>query len=175
LYDNTFPHKRFKITTDFLHKHLSKEERILDLGVPNPFTKIMKDAGYEVENTAGEDLDDDYSSVQDFTGQAVTAFEIFEHLVAPYNVLKEIKCNKLFVSIPLKLWFAPAYRNKNDIRDQHYHEFEPWQLDYVLEKAGWEIKDSETFTNPVKKLGLRPLLRLITPRYYLVYCERSNS
>lgn len=175
MYENNFPHKRFRITLEFLKKHLAQDQRILDLGVPNPFTKLMKDAGYEVENTTGEDLDDDFRSVQDFAGQAVTAFEIFEHLVAPYNVLKEIKCDKLFVSIPLKLWFAPAYRNKNDIRDQHYHEFESWQLDYVLEKAGWEIKDRVTFTNPVKKLGIRPLLRLFTPRYYLVYCERAQS
>lgn len=156
-------------------KHLTGKEQILDLGVSNPFTQIMKDAGYRVQNTLGEDLDDDFSTVQQFKGDVVTAFEIFEHLVAPYNVLKEIPCDRLFISVPLKLWFAPAYRNKNDIRDQHYHEFEAWQLDYVLEKAGWEVKDRMTFTNPVKKIGLRPLLRTFTPRYYLVYVERKAS
>ncbi|AZQ45236.1 methyltransferase domain-containing protein [Nonlabens ponticola] len=173
MYESTYPKKRFNITLDFLSKHVSKDETILDLGVENPFTSILKEQGYSVQNTSGEDLDDDVSTVAGFDGDVVTAFEIFEHLVNPYGVLKAIPCDKLLVSVPLKLWFSSAYRNKNDIRDQHYHEFEDWQLDYVLDKAGWEIKDSIKFTNPTKKLGLRPLLRTYTPRYYLVYCERK--
>jgi hypothetical protein len=175
VYEKTYPHKRYNITLDFLKKHIDINERILDLGVSNPFTEIMKANGYEVENTMGEDLDDDYTAVSSFKGEVVTAFEIFEHLVAPYNVLKNISCDKLLVSVPLRLWFSNAYRNKQDIRDQHYHEFEPWQLDYVLEKAGWEIKNHMKFTNPVKKLGLRPILRKFTDRYYLVYCERAKN
>ncbi|PQJ14057.1 methyltransferase [Nonlabens tegetincola] len=172
MYENSFPKKRFQITLEFLEKHLEKNSSILDLGVENPFSKIMSDAGYKVVNTSGEDLDDELTAISGFTGDAVTAFEIFEHLVAPYNALKAIKTKKLFISVPMKLWFASAYRNKNDVRDQHYHEFESWQLDYVLEKAGWEVIDSIKFTNPVKKFGIRPFLRRFTPRYYLVYCEK---
>ncbi len=172
MYENSFPKKRFQITLEFLEKHLEKNSSILDLGVENPFSKIMSDAGYKVVNTGGEDLDDELTAISSFTGDAVTAFEIFEHLVAPYNALKEIKTKKLFISVPMKLWFASAYRNKNDVRDQHYHEFESWQLDYVLEKAGWKVIDSIKFTNPVKKFGIRPFLRRFTPRYYLVYCEK---
>ena len=155
--------------------HVDPSDRILDLGVENPFSKIMKEHGFEVENTSGEDLDDDVSAVLNFKGDAVTACEIFEHLVNPYGVLKAITCNKLVVSVPLKLWFSSAYRNPQDIRDQHYHEFEDWQLDYVLEKAGWEVVDAVKFTNPTKKIGLRPILRHFTDRYYLVYCERSQN
>ena len=175
MYENNFPHKRFKITLEFLEKHVSKNESILDLGVENPFSQIMKEAGYQVQNTSGKDLDDDVSEIEHFKGDVVTAFEIFEHLVSPYTSLKAIPCDKAVISVPLKLWFASAYRNKNDIRDQHYHEFEPWQLDYVLEKAGWKVVDSLKFTNPIKKLGIRPLLRSFTDRYYLVYCERINA
>lgn len=173
MYENTFPSKRFEITFDFLKKYVNKNEQILDLGVSNPFSKILIEKGYAVQNTDGEDLDDDVSSVKDFGGDVVTAFEIFEHLVNPYGVLKAIPCNKLLVSVPLKLWFSSAYRNPKDIRDQHYHEFEDWQLDYVLNKAGWKILDRVKFTNPTKKIGLRPILRHFTDRYYLVYCERS--
>lgn len=173
MYENTFPSKRFEITFDFLKKYVNKNEQILDLGVSNPFSKILIEKGYAVQNTDGEDLDDDVSSVKDFGGDVVTAFEIFEHLVNPYGVLKAIPCNKLLVSVPLKLWFSSAYRNPQDIRDQHYHEFEDWQLDYVLNKAGWKIVDRVKFTNPTKKIGLRPILRYFTDRYYLVYCERS--
>jgi hypothetical protein len=50
--------------------------------------------------------------------------------------------------------------------------FEDWQLDWLLEKTGWKIIDSEKFTHPVKKIGFRPFLRLITPRYYIVYAEK---
>ena len=58
-------------------------------------------------------------------------------------------------------------------RDRHYHEFEDWQLDWLLEKTGWKITAREKFTHPVKKLGFRPLLRYFTPRYYVVYAERK--
>ncbi|BAO56783.1 methyltransferase [Nonlabens marinus] len=175
MYENSFPTKRFKNTFEFLQLHVEPSEKILDLGVENPFSVILKENGFQVENTGGEDLDDNLSTIQSFTGSVITAFEIFEHLVNPYGVLKAIPCDKLLVSVPLKLWFASAYRNPNDLRDQHYHEFEDWQLDYVLNKAGWEIKDSIKFTNPTSKLGLRPLLRHFTDRYYLVYCERTKN
>ncbi|PRP66007.1 methyltransferase domain-containing protein [Nonlabens agnitus] len=173
MYENTFPSKRFKKTLEFLQLHVDPSEKILDLGIENPFSEILKENGFQVQNTKGEDLDDDTTAVSSFDGKVVTAFEIFEHLVNPYGVLKAIPCNKLLVSVPLKLWFASAYRNPNDIRDQHYHEFEDWQLDYVLNKAGWDVIDRMKFTNPTKKLGLRPILRNFTDRYYLVYCERS--
>ena len=173
MYENNFPNKRFKHTAAFLQKHIGKEQSILDLGVENPFSKIMKEQGYSVKNTQGEDLDLEFKSVQNSSAEVVTAFEIFEHLVAPFNVLREIKANKLVASIPLRLWFSNAYKSKTDSWDRHYHEFEDWQFDWLLEKAGWDIKDRDKWTNPVKKLGIRPLLRSITPRYYIVYAERK--
>jgi hypothetical protein len=87
-------------------------------------------------------------------------------------VINQIKAKKLVASVPLKLWFASAYRNEIDDRDRHFHEFEDWQFDWLLEKAGWHIKKREKFTNPVKKVGIRPILRRFTPRYYLIYAER---
>ena len=175
MYENTYPNKRFQKTLSFLKKHISKEESILDLGVENPFSAIMKTEGFRVKNTSGEDLDMNFTSVQKSNAQVVTAFEIFEHLIAPFNVLKEIKANKLVASIPMRLWFAPAYKSKTDVWDRHYHEFEDWQFDWLLEKAGWEIKDRAKWTNPVNKIGVRPFLRSFTPRYYIVYAERKTN
>ncbi len=172
MYENTFPNKRFKHTLEFLQKHLSTSETILDLGVENPFSKIMTAQGYSVTNTIGEDLDVDQTALQISTTGAVTAFEIFEHLLNPYTILKNIKADKLFISIPMRLWFSPAYRSKTDLWDRHYHEFEDWQLDWLLEKTGWKIIDRQKWTNPVKKLGIRPLLRTFTNRYYIVYAEK---
>ena len=172
MYENNFPNKRYRHTLEFLKKHIEKNETILDLGVENPFSEIMKKEGYDVTNTSGEDLDLEFSSVRDSKASTVTSFEIFEHMLAPLNVLREIKANKLVTSIPLRLWFAPAYRSTTDKWDRHYHEFEDWQFDWLLEKAGWKIISREKFTNPVKKIGFRPLLRSFTMRYYIVYAER---
>lgn len=173
MYEGKYPHKRYRITLDFLKKHISTKETILDLGVENPFSEIMKSEGYRVENTKGEDLDLDFDSVINSKTDVVTAFEIFEHLVAPFNVLREIKANKIVVSIPMRLWFSTAYKSKTDPWDRHYHEFEDWQFNWLLEKAGWKIMDTAKWTNPTKKIGFRPLLRYFTNRYYIVYAERA--
>ncbi len=175
MYEKTYPNKRFKLTLQFLQKHISTSETILDLGVRNPFSEIMISEGYTVENTKGEDLDEDRSTIENSSADVVTAFEIFEHLLSPYEVLKSIKSKKLVISVPLRLWFASAYRSKTDKWDRHYHEFEDWQLDWLLEKTGWKIIDRQQWTNPVKKVGIRPLLRRFTNRYYIVYAERISE
>ena len=172
MYEKVFPSKRFKHTLEFLRKHISTSETILDLGVENPFSAIMKEDGFSVSNTTGEDLDENQNTLRNSNATVVTAFEIFEHLLNPYTILKEIKSEKLFISIPMRLWFSPAYRSKTDLWDRHYHEFEDWQLDWLLEKTGWKIIARDKWTNPVKKIGWRPLLRKFTNRYYIVYAEK---
>lgn len=172
MYKKYYPKKRYRLTLNFLEQHISTSDKILDLGEKNPFSKIMQDVGYHVENTKGEDLDLDTSTINKSNADVVTAFEIFEHLVSPFTILKSIKAKKLVASVPLNLWFAKAYQSKSDMRDRHFHEFEDWQFDWLLEKAGWKIIDRQKWTNPVKKIGIRPLLRRFTPRYYIVYAER---
>lgn len=172
MYEGTFPNKRYKQTLEFLLQVAPAPATVLDLGVKNPFSEIMEKNGYSVSNTHGEDLDLNTEIVKNTASELVTAFEIFEHLVAPFHVLQDIKANKLVATVPLKLWFAPAYQSKTDLRDRHFHEFEDWQFDWLLEKAGWKIKERRKWTNPVKKIGIRPLLRNFTPRYYAIYAER---
>ena len=173
MYEKTYPSKRFNITLDFLKKHVKTSETIFDLGVPNPFSKIMEANDYKVINTTGEDIDENQTALQSEKYEVFTAFEIFEHLLNPYTILKNVKADKILISIPLRLWFSPAYRSKTDMWDRHYHEFEEWQLDWLLEKTGFKIIDRVKFTHPVKKIGFRPLLRFFTPRYYLVYAVRQ--
>ena len=175
MYEKTFPNKRFDITLEFLKKHISNFETILDLGVSNPFSEIMLSNGFQVTNTTGEDLDQNQESLKNSNADVVTAFEIFEHLLNPYTILEAIQTDKLLISIPMRLWFSPGYRSKTDMWDRHYHEFEDWQLDWLLEKTGWKIIDRKRWTNPVKKFGIRPLLRLFTDRYYIVYAEKIKS
>ncbi|TVZ55722.1 hypothetical protein OD91_0987 [Lutibacter sp. Hel_I_33_5] len=166
--------RRFEHTINFLQKVVPAPATILDLGERNSFSEIMESYGYTVYNTKGEDLDLLPEVVKEYNVDAVTAFEIFEHLIAPFNVLCEINTTKLVTTIPLNLWFAKAYRSKTDMWDRHYHEFEDWQFDWLLEKSGWKIKETKKWTSPIKKIGFRPILRMFTPRYYAVYSEKID-
>jgi len=166
------PSKRYAETLQFLQSVLPAPATILDLGVRNPFSEIMEENGYTVYNTEGEDLDILPEIVKKHQVDAVTAFEIFEHLIAPFNVLRAIESPKLIATIPLDLWFAKAYKSKTDKWDRHYHEFEDWQFDWLLEKSGWKAIKKEKWTSPINKIGFRPILRKFTPRYYAVYAEK---
>ncbi len=166
---------RYDRSLNFLQKHVPEKAYILDLGTPNPLSAEMKAKGYHVENTSGVNLDIEYEEYANKIVDAVTAFEIFEHMLAPFNILRQIKAPRLIASIPLKLWFAQAYWNEEDDWDKHYHEFEVKQFDFLLEKSGWVIKDKEIWKSySPYKLGIRPFLRRLYPRYYLVYCEKNR-
>jgi hypothetical protein len=166
------PKKRYSHTIEFLQSVLPAPATLLDLGVRNELSEIMESYGYNVVNTGGEDLDTNLDFVSKAEVDAVTAFEIFEHLVSPFNVLSAIPSQKLIATVPLNLWFARAYKSDTDPWDRHFHEFEDWQFDWLVEKAGWTIKSREKWTSPVPTLGFRPLLRKFTPRYYAVYAEK---
>jgi len=167
--------KRYQKTLKFVDSVISKDDRILDLGTRNLFSEYLEENGYTVENTGGEDLDNDYSLYAETGADVVTAFEIFEHLLAPYNILRSLKQKKLIASVPLRLWFAEAYWNTGDDWDKHYHEFEIKQFNLLLDRSGWKIIRFETWTSADwRNLGIRPLLRHFYPRYYIVYCERKD-
>ena len=165
--------ERQDLTIKFLMKHCPPPSKILDLGIENYVSKLVSSKGYEVQNTTGQDLDIETDFIKDLSADVVTAFEILEHLVAPFNILSVLPSDKLIATIPLNLWFAKAYRNKNDPWDRHYHEFEDWQFNWLLEKSGWNIIDNEKWTLKTKINGIRPFLRNFTPRYYAVYAERK--
>lgn len=164
---------RFDRTLAFVQTALAPPARLLDVGPDNVLAQAFRDAGYDVENTGEADLDDAPEAAAP-EADAVTAFEVLEHLVNPLGVLRAARAPRLFASVPLRLWFATAYRNPTDPWDRHYHEFEPWQFDWLLDKGGWDVVRRETWT-PAKTgvpLGLRPLLRKVTPRWYVVEAVR---
>ena len=103
MYEGNFPHKRYKHTFQFLSEYISKDAKVLDLGVKNPFTEILLQQGFDVKNTKGEDLDLDTSTIEASNADVVTAFEIFEHLLSPFTVLKSIKANKLCSQCSIKI------------------------------------------------------------------------
>ncbi|MCG2419213.1 hypothetical protein K8089_09280 [Aequorivita sp. F47161] len=56
MYEGKFPKKRYNHTLSFLNEVISKEEKILDLGVSNPFSEIITGIDFNVTNPKGEDL-----------------------------------------------------------------------------------------------------------------------
>ena len=71
---STTHQKRYGKTLAFMEKHLEQRSSLLDLGTENPFTPLLKEAGYTVQNTQGENLDDDYMAYADTSVDCVTAF-----------------------------------------------------------------------------------------------------
>ena len=55
MYTKHFPHKRYRITTDFINKHIDKSELILDLGIKNPLSQALKKDGYQIINLSTKD------------------------------------------------------------------------------------------------------------------------
>jgi hypothetical protein len=172
------PDLRYKKTFEFFKKFASQSDKILDLGTPNPFSELMIRKGYSVQNTKGEDFDPEFARIATYDFDCLTSFEVFEHLMAPYNLLNAIQPKegreiKLITSVPLSVWFSKAYWNKNIEWDRHYHEFEPRQFDWLLEKTGWEILHKETWKSPDRlRFGIRPVLRFLFPGYYFVHAVK---
>ena len=54
MYKDYYPNKRYKNTLDFLIENITPPAKVLDLGVENPFSAIMKNNGFEVTNTKGD-------------------------------------------------------------------------------------------------------------------------
>lgn len=170
------PFLRYERTLAFMKMSLNPPARILDMGIDNPFSEILRKEGYEVMNTGGEDLDLDQSRLAQPDYEVLTGFEILEHVLNPLTILKSVTADRMFLSVPLKIWFDSAYRSKTDMWDRHYHEFEDWQFDWLLEKAGWEVVRSEKWNGLSKfKLGIRPILRKLYPRYYIVEAVRRKD
>ena len=174
LNNNICEKRRFNNTIKFLKKTLPSNSKILDLGVTNKLSKRMRIEGYNVSSTDGQDLDLSPINQNTKNFDAITAFEILEHLVCPFNVLKNIDSQRLFATVPLSLWFSNSFRNIRDERAQHFHEFEDWQFDWLLKKSGWKIIRKEKWKNPSIVPGFRPILRNFYKRYYAIEAEKIN-
>jgi len=158
--DNNFHTKRYKITL---------------VGGVSDLSKMMSEK-YQVTNTP-DDMDLDYVDHDISEGfDLVTGFEILEHMLNPFGLLTAIKAPKLILSVPLNLWFENTWKGGGSENKYkwHYHEFQPWQLDMLLEKTGWKIVDSLKIPYTTGDIGIRPLLRRFYNKYYFVSCTRTG-
>lgn len=131
---------RWYVAEQYVGSFCSRDDCILDLGYRNQFSDIMRENNYNVTNTIF-DLDTNTENLKMINGyKIVTAFEIFEHLVNSFGVLRALKTGtKLICSVPLRVWFAKPHWNDDDPLDQHYHEFLQREFEILLKKAGYEI------------------------------------
>lgn len=133
---------------------------------------------YRVEVSGDYDLDLHPNKKTGAGFDAVTSFEVFEHLINPFGVLQAIEAPRLICSVPLSVWFRHPWRGPTRW-DWHYHEFKDWQFDMLLEKAGWSITDRKRLIVPNCNFGIRPILRgdfltLFYPRFYFVAAVRAR-
>lgn len=162
---------RYSVTMEYVEKHIPVGAIITDLGGESPLAEMMRREYYDVITTGDVDLDEMPTF---YHNGYVTSFEVFEHLLNPYAVLKSIKPGtKLLCSVPLNVWFSPEHWLDDD-RKQHYHEFTERQFLKLLRKTGWTVKMSEK-RRIVKSFGLRQLLRIFWPSYLFVYAEKGNT
>jgi len=103
MYENSFPELRYKNTKEFILRFVSASESILDLGVENPFTDVLKKEGFQILNTGKSDLDLEPDIVKGYDVEVVTALEILEHLVSPFVLLRDLPASKLGIATTMNL------------------------------------------------------------------------
>ena len=163
--------KRFKKTLELLGE---KYPPIIlyDLGRITELSTLMNKTNVVLNNFQDVDFDVDQREISTLSEsvQLTTSFEVFEHLLNPYAVLKAIKSEELLCSVPLRVWFSRAYW-RSDKRDRHFHEFERRQFLWLLDATGWDVLDSGVWYIG-HGIGIRPFLRLFFPSYFWVHAKR---
>jgi len=165
--------KRHQITLDLVHKIIPDDKIIFDLGQQNEMSLLMAKDYQVINNTPKADFDKDQQEIIELSQMAnvCTSFEVFEHLLNPYAVLKSIVSPYMLCTVPLNTWFKKAHWDKTDRRDRHFHEFEQRQFLWLLEETGWDVISYGTFSAS-DKMGLMYFLRILYPNYLYVLAKR---
>ena len=82
-------------------------------------------------------------------------------------------CQKISESKKIKKIFCiPGNAGTGELAQNINIELSNFKM--LLKKTGWNVVAEEKFTNPVLKIGFRPILRMFTPRYLLIYAEKKS-
>ena len=148
---------------------------LYDLGKKTELSELMSNTHSVLNNITDVDFDVNQEEISAISKRVrlTTSFEVFEHLLNPYSVLKAIKSDELLCTVPLNVWFSKAYWRK-DKRDRHFHEFEKRQFLWLLDATGWDVIDSGVWYIR-HGIGIRPFLRLFFPSYLWVHAKRKTK
>jgi hypothetical protein len=158
---------RYIVTRKYCERFIPENSKVVDLGNRSGITPWLKDR-YDVVNT---NWDLDKKPRIDLSYDYITSFEVFEHLLDPCCVLKNIrKGTHLLCSVPLRVFFTKPHWKPND---EHYHEFLDREFYKLLTKTGWKIKFKKKRCI-VKNFGIRQLITGLFrfKRYLFVYAEK---
>jgi SAM-dependent methyltransferase len=163
--------RRFRATLGSL---ATLQAPVLDLGPPNALAReVQRRFGVAVEDTGMHDLDRE--RLRDFRPgpyATITSFEVLEHLLNPLFVLdgcREIlrPDGTLYVSVPRRNSWEWLFGKS----PEHFHEFAPDELRWLVEKAGFELVRWEEHNTSELAAGVRPLLRRLLRNLILVECR----
>jgi SAM-dependent methyltransferase len=151
---------------------------ILDLGPSNALGRAME-ARFRVhiEHTGTYDLDrEPLPKFRPGPWSTITAFEILEHVMNPLFVLdgcREIvrPDGVLYITVPRRHPHEWMFGKS----PEHFHEFAPDELRWLIDKAGFAIARFETANTSEFALGVRPLLRRGFRNLLLVECRPRHT
>ncbi len=144
----------------------------LDIGDRTPFSENLEEFyNCEFKNT---DIDLDIGVLKG-KYDIVTAFEVIEHLYNPLHMLLQIsnilnKNGRLYLSTPVG---KPRYLWSED----HFHEMYRSSLISLINRAGFRvlrIKKIRIQPFSFYFTGIRPLLRLIYEKHWLIELELND-
>lgn len=167
--------RRFAVTLGFLAPLAAP---VLDLGPPNALAREMERRfGVRVEHTDAHDLDRE--ALPGFRAgpwATITAFEILEHVMNPLFVLDGCRAvlrgdGVLYVTVPRRHPHEWLFGKS----PEHFHEFAPDELRWVVEKAGFEIERFEMANTSEWTVGVRPVLRRMFQNLLLARCRPAGT
>jgi SAM-dependent methyltransferase len=164
--------RRFAVTLRQLVSPLPQP--VLDLGPANALAReIERRHAVRVEHTGSHDLDRErLTDIAPGPYGTITAFEILEHVMNPLLVLDGCRevlrpDGVLYLSVPRRNPHEWLFGKS----PEHFHEFAPDELRWLLDKAGFDVAHFEMASTSVLAPGVRPVLRRFFRNLLVVRCR----
>ena len=154
--------KRARITIDWL-KSFALEPPILEWSKRTPFTEMLEKEFGKIENISLDEPDDDYEYPKGHHYQTMFCFEVLNHMMNPFFVIKRIHGalatgGHLFVTCP----DAPPFLFLRERRT--FIDFKKREISNLLLRARYKFDiETKPCTEMIPYFGIKPLMR-----YYLV-------
>jgi len=166
--------RRAKMTLRWLKK-FKIETPIMEWSERTPFTEMLEKEYGKIENLTIEEPDDDYQYPKGHSYQTIFCFDVLEHMMNPYFVVKRLHGalatgGHLFLTVPAALPFTCLMERHN------FLEWRKEEIENVLLRARYKM-DIETRcgTAMLPYCGLKPLLRRYLRRTHFVHATPDWS